>query len=678
MVKAEFPTSLDVDFKFLDRYSLQDLARIGVPAAAGWSAAGLPGVGAGVMAGLGLAEFTLRGKPVDKYLADYVKYRFVGGSDHSPVKTVLDDAVVLKNGVVLGMVDISSCDLEMLQQFEKQANQDVVHDLFTSIDFPVTIHSRQQETDLSHHIGVDSHAVTTSHTVIVKAKPNQSSVLPRNGSNSENSLEDRVSLVQDRCTRVRNLATGADLLAEKVTGNTTLRNRVEKLDFDKSHVSPGRYTVKPSAKPVHRLVYLTDFPQQLRTGWLAKVLNTDTPGRVDTIQYVEPVSEDQRTRLSRLVGRITAELPVTRDPWRRKQLEQAKEDAENMIQAESIGEETLVNYGVYIIARGHTHEEADDTLKAVRSTLRRHRIEFSEPYLQTHKAVKTESPFYPDPLSNHRIIPGTAAASGFPFAAYDTIETGGIAFGEDTRNDQPVILNRFSWDAPHIVRMGKSGAGKSYKSFLEIIRSFYEYEDLQVRIVDPKPEYGRLIKALDGQTVNLDRDHPPIPRIDADAARFTVKDQDTIDRSIWADTVQRLYKWSRANKDEPGIILVDEAHRLLKDEDGADVLSTLIRESRDTQTGVTLVTQSYTDFDRTESGRDILRNADCFEFFKHNKLTDGMQSLFNLSDREKAELTGLSTGSDLPFSEAVLRGPANTKIRVKGTPEEHRLITAEQ
>ncbi|MDY6771109.1 MAG: ATP-binding protein [Candidatus Nanohaloarchaea archaeon] len=373
-----------------------------------------------------------------------------------------------------------------------------------------------------------------------------------------------------------------------------------------------------------------------------------------TVQSLRPEDPD---RIAKLRNRIEAEWSITTDPRRGSELERRAE-AVKQIEDRSVSGDNPVKFGVMIAAYGSDKDEASETIQKVKQVLRRHRISFREPIFRMHKAAKSVSVSHRNRPISAQTATSWSAAAAFQFASYDYFESGGIVFGSDDRSGDPVILDRFSWDAGHIARMGKIGSGKSYAAKLEILRSLDRYDDLQVIVIDPKQEYGDVTGVSDR------------------VKRLTVEDrtQDNTGRLI--GFVRRAYQ---AGHDHDGktVVVLDEAHRVLNDDTGRQVLGELVREGRDQDIAVTLITQNADDFTRSQEGRNMLRQMDCYVFMRHQDVESSVEDFFNLSDRERIRLRKLRTGSKVGFSEAVIRGPVNTVLRIESLDTEKPVLEEE-
>jgi hypothetical protein len=667
-MQAQYPAPItDFQVKFW-RYTIKDLGRIAVPALIGLAVAGLPGAVAGATAGIGFAELTIRGKPIDQLLLIYIRNHF----EHSNIEAefeVQDDVIVLDNGTVVGIVAVDSIDLDMASNRDWKVNRDTVADLYRVIEQPVEIHSRKRTTDLSGYQCIRDHAVTTDHYIVIKEYPEPESLLPWEDTDTAD-LETRVETVNDRCRLIRNSLNAGDLSADHVTGSR-LQNTVQQLELSDVSLYNRQYIVED--RSYRRVLAIAEYSEEHGPGLLSDILNIETPGFVDVIQTIKPVSERQRKKLSRMIGRMHAESLATPDPIRSSGIDRKLQDAQNLIDVEQSGDERLVNAAAYIIVRGDSWEQVSDTAEEVTRLLRRYNIEYEEPWFETPQAVQTESPLHGDRLDQSMIMPSRSAASSFAFSTHDKIEENGVSFGIDTRNEMPVVLNRYSWEAGHITRMGKIGSGKSYFAKLSLYRSWQAYKNLHVYIIDPKQEYGSIVDAMNGETVLLDQ--TSLETLDTGTVtRYTVTDRSKDNTDLLTKALRHVYREASEDTTQT-IVLVDETHRLLSDTTGRTALGELVREGRDRNISVEMITQNASDFTRSQEGRDILKNVNCYIFMQHQDVNTGVTDFFNLSPREAVSLRRLRTGTDLPFSEAIIRGPVNTKLRIESTADEHDLLT---
>ena len=669
MIRTGFPTRFeDASVKIRDRYTVADIARIGLSMMAGWyfaddigfSMAGFQSGTVGILAGLAvgvlLAEYTPNGEHLDEHLVGYLDLLMGGRSVRCPpIKRVSDGVAVFGDDTVIGLIKMSSLELEALPDSDQITNLETVHDLFQA-RYSFEIHSRQRIIDLSQYQGAKDSGVVTDHYIVVRGEsPHQ---------------------VDNQCSDVLDALSGGDFYVERLTGQD-LKQGLKRLYFEEATVSPPEYKISQEEKPVRRLLYVSEYPEEVKAAWIADVLTVDAPGLIDVVQVSRPISQVKRDQITRQISRIKVEKSASKSPTRKLKLERMEEDAEALVRLEQ-GGEVLSNYGVYVVARGATSREAEETLEAVESKLGRLRITTEKPSSRIHHGVKAASAFHGDLLGKTQVVPGKAAASGFAFAAYDAIEEGGFTAGRDTQNGLSVILERFSWEAGHIVVTGKTGSGKSYWTGLMLLRSVQKYQDIDIYVLDPKKsDYGNVVEALDGETFVLD--DVDLSKIETgDIVRYTVADPARDNTEMLTEAVRHIYRRA-AETESKTLVVIDETHRIITrgnqvHEGGLQAVSTLIRESRDRNVAATLVSQNANEFTRSDGGQNILRNTDCYLFFRQQDIETEVPDFFKFSETDTVDLSKLQTGTKRPFSEAIIQGPVNTKLKIESTEEEHQIL----
>jgi hypothetical protein len=259
-------------------------------------------------------------------------------------------------------------------------------------------------------------------------------------------------------------------------------------------------------------------------------------------------------------------------------------------------------------------------------------------------------------------MPSGSAASGFPFTQASTVDDNGVLFGVDEATEAPVVLDRFKWNAGHSVLAGVTGSGKSFHSKLLLLRSALVYEDLYINIVDPKPEYGEIESVLEEY---------------ASVERYEFEGSISEDEQSLIQGVEQAYQDAQKTESK-SIVVVDEAHRLLKKENGASSLSTLVREARSSNTAVHLITQTVGDFYRTEDGEDILKNVPCKVLFAHEKADNQPSKAFQLSTVAETSLYNLAKGDQdsTDYSQAILSvsNEFESEIKVEASTVETSII----
>lgn len=658
------PEDPDIPIRPISGFTIKDIARVGIPTTLAYSTTYLTNqpihivIAATTIAvaiGLFLAKYRVGDDAVDTLLLK-AALTAVGlrtnNWNHS--RSTGHTTAVLNDGTVLGAVHVKPFNIKRKPAAEQDAITSKYQQLFQTITFPVKIHSESTTTDLEPYSCPEDSAITTRHVVTVRVTPAEA---------------DTVAARKQECrSRVETVTAALNsgmMDAQALNGNQLQRY----IESRGENVVSGGFTNYRSRRgyTVHPF-YISDYPEELPTGWLSEIAATD--GYVDIVQTIEPV--DDVSFIDDLLNQLQVQsaLDVARGDFlsgdtSEKSLNQWRE----LLQR---GEQ-VVRAGVYIYVRGRDTRQLESTVEVVRNQLRSLQIDFTEPRLQAVAAEQTRSPYYPDMLENMRLMPAQSIAGAFPFTVEEVVQDGGVYTGRDTRTGKPIVLNRFEWDVATTARFGHPGSGKSYAEKLEILRSYRRHDELPIYIIDPKPEYGPVVDALDGDHLDVTDDIPDDPP--ADVLRIHVPDTDHSYREELADAVATVYTWLEQD-DAPAKVVIDEAHRLFKAENGEHVLSRIVREVRDKNTAVTILTQNVDDFLGRPEGRKMLRNIPGIYLHRHSDTAHDVGGFFNLSQQQDAMLKYLDTGNEKDTSEAILRvdGTIDTVIRVRGTEAERRAL----
>lgn len=249
--------------------------------------------------------------------------------------------------------------------------------------------------------------------------------------------------------------------------------------------------------------FVFSYPRYLATGWFEPLINL--PNLFDVSIFVNPI--DTGTALKNLrkkAGQLEAEQNdqqekgLVRDP----QLETAIQDVETLRDQLQQSEEKLFDTGVYITI----YADNEDDLARLESKLVT-MMEAKLIYLKPALFEQLEGLFSILPVDEDKIQVYTPMNTGpissfFPFVSEDLTSNQGIMYGINLHNNNLVIFDRFSLENANQVVFAKSGAGKSYTTKLEIIRSLMAGIDM-VLVIDPENEYERLAQTFGGSMFNI-------------------------------------------------------------------------------------------------------------------------------------------------------------------------------
>ncbi len=173
---------------------------------------------------------------------------------------------------------------------------------------------------------------------------------------------------------------------------------------------------------------------------------------------------------------------------------------------------------------------------------------------------------------------------------------------------------------------------------------------------------GSYVGIFDKQT-NIDLNNP--------FTVFSVRDLQDALRPI-AMFIILDYIWTRIKTDQKKrLLIVDEAWHMMKYQDSAQFLWSIVKRARKYYLGLTTITQDVEDFLAQDIGKAIVTNSAMRLLLKQSPAAiDKIGETFYLSQGEKQLLLAANIGEGIFFA-----GPHHAPIRVVASPEEYTLVT---
>lgn len=251
-----------------------------------------------------------------------------------------------------------------------------------------------------------------------------------------------------------------------------------------------------------RTIFVFAYPRFLAVNWFSPVINLDKV--FDISIFIHPTDTAMILRqLQKKVAEVQSQIHMreekglVRDPI----LDTAYQDLEELRDKLQQAQERLFSFGLYVTIYADNPEELDKTEIEIRSLLES-RLVYAKPALfQQSDGFGSTLPLGDDKLSVHSRMNSSPLSSIFPFVSFDLTSNKGILYGVNRHNNSLILFDRFSLDNYNSVIFAKSGAGKSYFSKLEILRSLMF--DVDVIVIDPEREYEYLAEVVDGRYINI-------------------------------------------------------------------------------------------------------------------------------------------------------------------------------
>lgn len=276
--------------------------------------------------------------------------------------------------------------------------------------------------------------------------------------------------------------------------------------FGPSSLEVGTRTLRIGESTHAATFAVADYPAEVHNGWLEPLLSF--PARIDVAIHIEPVPvpvaadrlRKQRARLES--GRRTSmEHGRLDDPL----TEAAAADARELAYRVACGEGRLFQVGVYLTVFAESADELFETTEAVKSVADGMLLRLVPATFRTVQGWTTTLPLGLDLLEIRRTFDTDALAACFPFTSDQLAQaasaTSPVLLGINGSGSGLVCVDRWSLDNHNSVVLARSGAGKSYLTKVDILRSLYQ--GVEVMVVDPEQEYVRLAESVGGTVIEL-------------------------------------------------------------------------------------------------------------------------------------------------------------------------------
>lgn len=257
-----------------------------------------------------------------------------------------------------------------------------------------------------------------------------------------------------------------------------------------------------------RSFFVISYPRYLGESWFAPIINLD---RVfDVSIFIHPIETSRvlkqfQKKVAEVQSQIHAreEKGLVRDPM----LDVAYQDLESLRDSLQQAQERIFDVGLYISIYADNSNELDKIESEMRSILESKLVYVKPALFQQEQGLRSVLPLGSDELMVNSKLNSSPLSSLFPFISFDLTTDKGILFGINRHNSGLVLFDRFSLENYNSIIFAKSGAGKSYATKLEILRTLMF--DTDVMVIDPEREYEYMAEAVGGRyfKISLNSEH---------------------------------------------------------------------------------------------------------------------------------------------------------------------------
>jgi type IV secretory pathway VirB4 component len=271
-------------------------------------------------------------------------------------------------------------------------------------------------------------------------------------------------------------------------------------------IAPSALKVTPKSvnlgEKIVRSFFIISYPRYLTDSWFAPIINLDKI--FDVSIFIQPIETAQILRtFQKKVAEVQSQINtreakgLVRDPM----LDTAYQDLESLRDQLQQAEEKLFDIGLYITIYGDSEPELDKTESEIKSILESKMVYVKPALFQQEQGFKTTLPLGDDELKVYNKMNSSPLSSIFPFISFDLTSDKGILYGVNRHNSSLVLFDRFSLENYNSITFAKSGAGKSYMTKLEILRTLMF--DIDIIVIDPEKEYEYMAEAVGGRYFNI-------------------------------------------------------------------------------------------------------------------------------------------------------------------------------
>lgn len=277
-------------------------------------------------------------------------------------------------------------------------------------------------------------------------------------------------------------------------------------------IAPSALKIEPKSlnlgEKIARTFFVISYPRFLTENWFAPIINLDKI--FDISIFIHPIETSKVLRqFQKKVAEVQSQINMreekglVRDPM----LDTAYHDLENLRDNLMQAQEKMFDVGLYITIYADNENELFKIENEIRSILEAKLVYIKPALFQQEEGFKSTMPTGTDLLNVHQKLNSEPLSSIFPFVSFDLTSDKGILYGVNRHNQSLVIFDRYSLPNYNSIIFATSGAGKSYATKLEIIRTLMF--DTDVIVIDPEREYEYMAEAVGGRyfNISLSSDH---------------------------------------------------------------------------------------------------------------------------------------------------------------------------
>ncbi len=271
-------------------------------------------------------------------------------------------------------------------------------------------------------------------------------------------------------------------------------------------IAPSALQITPKSlnlgDKIARTFFVISYPRFLTDNWFSPIINLDKI--FDVAFFIHPIDTPEILHaFQNKVAEVQSQISIrqSRGLVRDPQLDTAFNDLESLRDSLMQAQEKMFDVGLYITIYADNEIELFKIESEIKSLLESKLVYLKPALFQQEEAFKSVIPLGTDLLNIHQKLNTEPLSSIFPFVSFDLTSDKGILYGVNRHNSSLIIFDRFSLPNYNSITFATSGAGKSYATKLEILRTLMF--DTEVIVIDPEREYEYLSEAVGGRYFNI-------------------------------------------------------------------------------------------------------------------------------------------------------------------------------
>lgn len=262
-----------------------------------------------------------------------------------------------------------------------------------------------------------------------------------------------------------------------------------------------------------RVLYVSKLPKSITPRFYNRITTIENSNIITTLN----ITPTDPTKVIRKVNKKISGMKTERlekikkanknnysyEAVKDEKLEDSIRDAQALRDALQKKKQKLFTNNILICIQANTLEELDKTTKMIKSIGNEHLISIYNLDWQQLDGIQNSLSFGWNNLQIQRSLTSESTATNVPFNTKDIMHENSIFYGINLVSKNPVFCDRKKLLNGNGCVLATSGAGKSFSIKTIIEQVLLRYPQDEICVIDAQGEYYPLIKAFNGQTLNI-------------------------------------------------------------------------------------------------------------------------------------------------------------------------------